>query len=388
MKKNPHSWRKNGKAIRLSILNLGAFILFCSAWSEKSLACTANNSVTTDIYTNTSWTSNAVINNTVWVHTGATLTISNCTLDFDDGVVLLVDVGGHLVVEGATLEHNSACGPGSWGGISASTSSSDPSLYIQDPGTHHWLPDVPNTSIPWIEIRDYISTGSAPVQSTISGAAIGVEINGQGIINANDATFIDNQIGIKLIGRFSDDNAKAAHNNQDPSADQIVNCIFRFTDLFPGTADYSQSEGIRIQNMPYMEIAGCTFENIDTKTYSGNPGRGTGAHTLSSNVMFHDQTTEPADASGCIQFKDQQCQFSFLSQGLLAEGNTVAIGDAKFNACNVGVNLATCDFPTVNNCHFSYSDLAAGSRFASTSGPNIGIYLENSSQYLISNNDM
>jgi len=125
------------------------------------------------INNNTTWNSNINIYEDIVITNNSTLTINNCTISLCDNVNIFVYPGSKLIINGSTLTNG--CNNAMWQGITVLGNPAQPLLTQRYQG--------------YIELKN---------GGRIENAICGITVTGGGIVEATDAHFINNTVGVKF----------------------------------------------------------------------------------------------------------------------------------------------------------------------------------------------
>ncbi|MEY4925647.1 MAG: hypothetical protein RI894_83, partial [Bacteroidota bacterium] len=149
---------------------------------------------TTNIATNTTWTTPQDIINNIVVKPGVTLTVTGTVVNLVNGATITVQPTGQVIANGATFTN--PCPTGKWGGF----------VLESYDATYNGRGNLTLNTV-------------GGVVNTISNATIGILVKGNGRIYASSGgLFLNNEIGIKIDNPY---NLHYVSSNM-----QITNCVF------------------------------------------------------------------------------------------------------------------------------------------------------------------
>lgn len=302
----------------------------------------------TDITQNTTFDEPKWFTHNIIVHSGSTLTITS-TIKFTTGTTIIVEKGGHLIVDGGILTTD--C-PDFWEGIELE---SDPDL-PQSPTSNQGYLTLQNGAIiekAYFGVKNYIpepDDEGLPFPSSYGG----------GIVWAEDASFINCAVAVSF-GQYPD----------YPSSSRFHDCSF-ITDRY-FFADQNPSCFVNMGNVKNLKFFKCTFDNQGPEYF-----RGRGIQAMNSTFYIDGLCT--VQQSPCPQENIDPSVFRNLDYGIYAlnTGTTdfFKVKNSEFLGNMRGIYASAVNFATITSNTFSVIgiDLA------------YGLYFENSTGYHIEDN--
>ncbi|GHV43384.1 hypothetical protein FACS1894180_2290 [Bacteroidia bacterium] len=225
----------NQSAVNIIPVNAGTGTITVHIYNQGRLMYTLTKNVTvnatglptltpitsTNISANTTWTGNYLLVGSVAVQSGTTLTITS-NIYCRHSAPIIVKPGGKLIINGATLTN--ACSEEFWQGIIVMGDTTKP---------------LNPTYQGYVEINN----------STIDYAACGITVNGGGIVNANNAHFVNNISGIKF---------NPITTVQSGTSGTFTNTTFEINGYFPYDLTDFQSH-LSMINSGNIDITNCNF---------------------------------------------------------------------------------------------------------------------------------
>jgi len=286
----------------------------------------------------TIWNTNRTVCGEVIILSGATLTITNCTVSFCPNVGITALTGGRLIINNATLTN--ATVNVRWNGVNVTGNSS---LY----------PGHPNQN------------GVQMDKGTIQNTNIGIDASSSAYVRVTESNFINNEIGVyfrPLYGPIG------------------VSGTFRQT-TFSVTSGYFGAPfntHIKAELSGTLQVRGCNFYGTNTLN-SSNLNRG--IEVLSTPLLV----TEYCFPGSAIEMPSGKCTnaapsfFMGLNHGIIAinTGTNPAL-DVKFSTFLN--NLYGVTVNAINNNVLWFND------FYSYSPSSYGAYITDATGYIIQEN--
>ncbi len=341
------------------------------------------------VYTMTSddlWNSDRNIYGTVVIPDGFTLTIADCTVRFADSEQVLhptriiVEAGGRLIVNNATLTSIDECPNSMWDGIQLRGDE------FANQGSGTFGLD-----------QGYLSLRSA----VISNARIGVNLAsvafippsnpklGQrsgGILLARDTRFNNNRYDVT----FSPYENFAGNDPTQilPNRSSFTRCTFETLGPLNVAALYPKDHVV-LSMVRGIQFKGCTFSNALVGTqYQFTSHQGTGIHSLNSSfVVKNDCSVLTQVGEPCPLESTTISSFANLHRGVLATtfdlSRTFSITDARFTRVNFGIRMEGVQDAAINRNRFDVAEPFVPGLL----GPTYGIYSDQCTGYSIQENN-
>ena len=334
------------------------------------------------------WTSSMFLTGDVIIKAGATLTITS-TIEFADNARIVIEQGGRLVLDGATLSGRtvpSVCtNTGMWGGIRV----------LGHPAVQHpSVTSVTNGSYP-VDEDDHgvviIKNGSV-----IRDAIVGVRNtdhawphdNFGGIIYAENSEFINCWKGMEFY-KFRP--SQLTPGAKDANVSRALNCTFTTDGLF-NNEELGPNAHITMWAVRGVIINHCTFQNLTPQLYSINR-RGIGIGTYDAGFSMNGAPTThwPNFPSGPGDW--DYGLFKNLHYGIRAEGFSdpfyqVRVFHQEFDNCWNGIDVYSSDFDVVRENKFTVpAMLTSGPLESGTTRP-YGIRVRESFGTVVSGNEI
>lgn len=346
------------------------------------------NDLVDGVYTlaaNDYWDTDRNIYGTIVVPDGFTLTIADCTIRFADTEQVLhptriiVEAGGSLVVNNATLTSVEGCPNSMWDGVQLRGDE----FASQGTGTAG------------LE-QGYMSLKN----STISNARIGVNLAsvdfippsnpklGQrsgGILLAYDSYFRNNRYDVT----FSPYENFVTNDPTQilPNRSLFTRCAFETTGPL-NVATLYPKDHVVLSMVRGIQFRGCTFSNALVGTqYQLTSHQGTGIHSLNSSfVVRNDCNVITQVGDPCPVESTTTSSFANLHRGVLATtfdlSRTFSITDADFDRVNFGIRMEGVQNAAINRNTFDVAEPFVPGLL----GPTYGIYSDQCTGYSIQEN--
>jgi hypothetical protein len=299
-------------------------------------------------------TQNTTFNQPKWfthnliVHSGSTLTITS-TIKFTTGTKIIVERGGHLIVDGGVLSTD--C-PDFWGGIELE---SDPDL-PQVPTSNQGFLTLQNGAViekAYFGVKNYIpdpDDQGLPFPSSYGG----------GIVWAEETTFINCAVAASF-GQYPD----------YPSSSKFHNCTFITDNYF--FHNQNPSCFVNMGNVSNIKFYKCTFDNQGPEFF-----RGRGIQAM--NSTFYIDALCSVQQSPCPKEYIEPSVFHNLDYGIYAlnTGTTdfFKVNHSEFLGNMHGIYASAVNFATVTSNTFSVIGIDEA----------YGLYFENSTGYHVEDN--
>ncbi|MCF8296700.1 MAG: hypothetical protein K9J13_04070 [Saprospiraceae bacterium] len=312
---------------------------------EANLPCFDESNAVTTLINNQSGdvtiNSNIKFSGNIDIYDNKTLTINNgAIVSMGANHKIIVQPGSRLIIDNATI--TSGCGS-YWTGIEVWGDKDEPQTYAYD-GTK-WMPEFQG---------EVIIRNGGTIRNSVDGImAIGKDyITGEfkwettgGIIKATDANFINNNNSI-WVGGYRSGNT---HNRS-----KIINCNFETNDLMlPGHTGYSFIGLCGINN---INITGNRFKNT---TQNSIDDRGIGIVSYDASINVRSLCTSLTIP--CSSYKPNT--FTGLNYGIKIFNSdpnvTTSIVDNDFINCYRGIYLENTSTAVVTNNDFEVPTYAS-----------------------------
>jgi hypothetical protein len=331
------------------------------------------------------WNSDIYVYGTIVIPNGSTLNIQNCIVRFADTKQLLhptriiVEAGGRLIVNNATLTSIDACPNSMWDGIQLRGDE----FAGQGSGT---------TGLD----QGYLSLKNA----TITNARIGVNLasvafnppvnpkigeRSGGILIAYDSRFINNvrDVTFSPYENF----ANNTPGQILPNRSTFIRCTFA-TEGPLNVASLYPKEHVVLSMVRGIQFRGCTFSNALVGTqYQLTSHQGTGIHSLNSSfVVRNDCSVLTQVGQPCPVENTTTSSFVNLHRGVLATtfdlSRTFSVTDARFDRVNFGIRMEGVQDAAINRNTFDVAEPFVPGLL----GPTYGIYSDQCTGYSIQEN--
>ena len=279
---------------------------------------------------NLTWDTDQVKHNNVYIASGGSLTIT-AKISFVGGTGLIVQEGGHLVVNGGIL--TSAC-VSLWNGVTVYGDPLQPISNLSCQGYAEFHNALVENAIAGVR-----TLGGAPDREIGGVQQIEEVYPAGGIIEAGNSTFRNNYIGV-LINPCS-----------GQKADQFCECSFEWSsELLPPY--YTPIALVKLNDVNYIRFQGCTFRT-DT---SFSPNQATGIGILGYNSRFFvDAHCRALGQYECTEWKFSE--FSNLDYGIKALAysptRTFRVDQANLSGNNTGIYASGVSTAQVTRSNFT-----------------------------------
>jgi hypothetical protein len=307
-----------------------------------------NSDNTIDITSNTTWNSSKTVKGKVTIKSGATLTISNTTVEFADSrrigirTGIVIETGGRLIVNNATLTSYQACDKAVWDGIEVQ---GNPALR-----------QSPTTNQGYVELNNSIVNNALNAISTRALLTDNINVNwlktGGGIVKTQNTTFTNNKRAFEFMAYLSSNVFGAPLND----ASSISKCNFFTTNDFGnGGSLKDPSPQITMWKTRNIVLTGNKFTNQRLGVAADKRGIAISAIDAAFRV---DQTCSgPATTSNPCPGPNVKSEFNDLFAGVIVTsgaGNaTFSVKNALFNNNLYGVRVGGAHFGTITNNTFN-----------------------------------
>ncbi|MBK8471806.1 MAG: T9SS type A sorting domain-containing protein [Sphingobacteriales bacterium] len=290
------------------------------------------------------WSLNNRINGIVKVGAGITLTIQHCTLEFmtpESGIV--VEKGGKLIVEHATLRGNECLG-NVWKGIEVQGNGEIAQVGLGDTDPNHGLLQLDHATIRNAKIGVLLrATPVPPPQVLLWG--------GGGKVDAQNSQFIDCSVGIEC------------RNQKFDNPSRINECQFLIDQGHSGTMRFPSigHVGIYAYGVHTIPVTDCRFENLNPSNFTMEQ-RGVGIVAKSSNFIV-----------GSTDSDEQGNEFVNLHKGIDAYSTNSLYGgmyiyNSQFDNVKRGITLNGCAMSEIAYNNFEVKIPGGYGVYALTSG--------------------
>ncbi|MBC8146617.1 MAG: hypothetical protein H8E98_01365, partial [Bacteroidetes bacterium] len=305
--------------------------------------------------------------NDIVIKNGATLTI-NCRLEMVPEAKIIVEKGGKLIIDGATITSARCGGPeyeGLWKGIYLEGDYSE----IQIPANKGYV-ELKNGAV--IENAE---VGITTMPLTFSG--VGKILGTGGIIQAEDATFRNCQYGIRMY----------PYQNYNYSGKKIRDLSFMKNSIFETTDDLIEPAikpvcFIDLTEVYNVDIVGNTFRNINPNCTNAND-RGNGIFSMDAKITINHICSSPTAPPPCTTFNTNK--FEGLKYGIYAMATQanipLSIKNSEFENNCYGVYLSGISSATVTSNKFN---VILDNTMLKTA---YGLYLDNCTGYTVEENE-
>ena len=281
--------------------------------------------------------------------------------------LIKVEAGAGLIINNDTLTND--CSQCFWGGIQA-VGNSSLSQYV--PGNQA-LVTIRNGSV----IKNAIN-GVSNWDSTNTHSG--------GMIQASNSYFVNNMLALDFEPF---ENQSQSNSNIYPDMSYLSNCTFRVDSNYKGGISNHPFIGMAMVHGVYgLRYWGCQFLNENQDSFKG---KGYGIYCMDGSVWL-----EPSCPGNVVLLNSSSCsnpirnRFECLSRGIYVDASmsldaASIIDQAVFDSCSIGVHVKTMNTVSVTRSSFlvgrgppivAFSDVGACNQ-------NIGIYMQNSSQFRI-----
>ena len=355
--------------------------LFVKVFSDcQSLANYDINDISDNIITafgNQTWDTNAKIIGKVLIPSGETLTISNCTIEFADSkrvnidTRIVVEPGGKLIINNATLTSLQSCEGSMWDGIEVQ---GDPNKR-QIPNSNQGYLSIINSNIS--NARNAVSTVGRNADLSINWSR-----TGGGIVRAMNCQFTNNYRSFEFM-KYLPVNIQGNPTND---LGGISNCTFTTDSNFgDGGTVINPYAHITMWNTRNIRIQGNKFENLRLNVPEIDRGIGLVTLDASFNILpfCNDSLLYLTSCPESNQFKNE---FNNLYTGIITSGTNHAsftIDRALFNNNLYGIRIEGAQFGEIirSDFHVPFSFVPGETKYA------FGIYANASSVTKIENNN-
>lgn len=374
--------------------------LFVKVFSDcQSLANYNINDISDNIITafgNQTWDTNAKIIGKVLIPSGETLTISNCTIEFADSkrvnidTRIVVEPGGKLIINNATLTSLQSCEGSMWDGIEVQ---GDPNKR-QIPNSNQGYLSIINSNIS--NARNAVSTVGRNADLSINWSR-----TGGGIVRAMNCQFTNNYRSFEFM-KYLPVNIQGNPTND---LGGISNCTFTTDNNFgDGGSFINPYAQITMWNTRNISILGNKFENLRLNV--SEIDRGIGIVAIDAAFAIKPGCNAPIiSASGCLEVNQIKNEFHNLYTGISSSGvngATFSVDNALFTNNLYGIRIEGAQFGEIIRSTFNvpfsavpgktkygfgiYADAASAIKIEgnvfdglyNTTGRSIGVYMNNS----------
>jgi hypothetical protein len=311
------------------------------------------------------WGGNQYIHGGIIIPNGVTLTLTNDTVHMPKNGKIIVEPGGHLIVNHSEITND--CGQCMWQGIEAVGQVS--------------LPQTPTSNQGWVTVQSGSTIQHAINAVTNTDPIVGYATNG-GIIQCSNSYFINNDTSASFFGY---DNWDWSIPRLNPNLSYFSNCVFENDNNYKGKSPMNFM--VLLENVEGINFFGCQY--LNRNMLGVNKGNGEGIHAYNAGFSV-------VPYYCCGRAYGYRSRFCGLSngvdiQGLNPWGLTAGINQADFDTITIGVDANAYNNVSVTNCTFKVG-LGNGTddSLHTLSLPgcyeNIGILTQNASQFRIQNN--
>ncbi len=311
--------------------------------------------VVVDFGNTLNWTTNKTFYKDVIIGENSTLNITGATVMMAGGAKIIVKPGARLNINNSTI--TSYCNS-FWSGIEI----------WSDVNATTQLCNTPNCLVGRVDITN--STISYADNAIVSDKP-GFYVHGGGVINANNARFLNNRRAI-VFAKFE---------NHNPSSGAVISNISSFKNCtFEIDANYLfDVKPPRDQMVSAWEVRGIKFLACDFKNTSTEILEVVGIYTHNANFTVSDICTSmsiPCTSSNPSTFTNLKSGVTATSSGL---DYTFVVDNAEFNDCRFGISVSAVDNATITNNTFNISNDFSYHRPTS-------IFLDVASQFIVEEN--
>ncbi len=308
-----------------------------------------------EITSNETWDFDTKLYKDLVVKNGATLTIK-CLVRFVKEAKVIVEPGGHLIIEGGHL--TKALFEDWWGGIYVSGNSNQP----QTTAAQGKITIINDGKISYA--RDAITN-------------IGVDANGGwiwgttgGIIDANEALFHNNRRDVQLLSYVPTGAKNEKYNASFIDCEFIRNGNYQIESMIPS---------VTMWNVAGVEIRGCQFRNENNPDWAYEGGA---IFTIEASYKVHENIS-----TGCT--------FNGYADAIRSEGDFSVAFPITVVGANFSGNIHSIYLDAVQNAKIAYNNIAVKANYNYTppvgkpfqSGA-YGIYMNCSNLFLLHDNDL
>lgn len=297
--------------------------------------CDTNNNVQNCIITSNDdilWQNNRIMMSNLIIESGGKLTLKNCWLHMPSDAAIIIQQGGQLIIDGASVTNK--CGA-MWLGIQVWGDSSE-SQGISN-GTYH---------------QGYLEMKNG---ATIENAVCAVDLwhpnywsTTGGIIYATDAVFRNNAMAVHIppyIAYFN------SGTERDYNA-LFDNCTFTIDENYLGTATFYKH--VDMNQVKGVKFLGCDFSVEANVTGVSENCLGIGAY--GAGFMVDSYCT--SNAAPCPDNQINHCTFNGFKKAVSSVSNgttarSYVIRDAIFTNNNIGVYSQNTGYATIVDNEFS-----------------------------------
>lgn len=318
-----------------------------------------NNPIT--INTDVTWSQNMDTYTDVYVNAGATLTIKDCEVRFPKNGSLIIQPGGKLIVDGATLTNRCDF----WAGIVVRGNPTELHPAIEDIYTGIYPVDGDDQGVIYLKNAAVIENAKVGI-STVAGYFLQ-----GGIVIANGTQFINNETSVNL-NPFDTGTPDA----DDDNISEFYNCDFIVNvDYFGEEFDHH----VALHDVDGVDFLGCRFTDIR----SGAPiNQSEGITSLDATYTVKNVPCPPG-GGGCPEPLPIESSFSNLFRGVEASNShylplNIEINGVNFSKNRRGILLSGIENSLIISNSFEIPDHPTSNSY--------GLYLESCMNYQVENN--
>ncbi|MBK9148229.1 MAG: T9SS type A sorting domain-containing protein [Flavobacteriales bacterium] len=295
------------------------------------------------------WNSDKNIVGTILIPDGITLTISNCTIRFADTEQLawptriVVERGGKLIVEDATLTSIDECPNSLWDGIELRGN-----YFAQQTQANQGYLDLNNSTIS--NARTGVFTARGDFNDPLG--AIIKESTG-GIVSAQDSRFLNN-IHDVVFRPFEN---RLSNGDVIPNVSIFKRCDFVTDGGIPVEGLYPNSH-VAMEGVRGIPFRGCSWRNTLLGQQLEMPyHQGAGISNNSSSFTVADDCASLVPlGTPCPPQDVTTSSFTNLHRGILAvtykTDRTFSVDNATFTGTNFGIRMEGAQDASITRCSF------------------------------------
>lgn len=316
----------------------------CQTLTNYDIKDISDNIIT--IVGNQTWNTNATVIGKVVIPDSTSLTISNCTIEFADSkrvnidTRIVVEPGGKLIINNATLTSLQSCEGSMWDGIEVQG----------DPNKRQ----IPNSNQGYLSIKNSIIANARNAVSTVGrneDFSINWSRTGGGIVTASNCQFTNNYRSFEFM-KYLPVNIQG---NPINDLGGISNCTFTTDNNFgDGGTFINPYAQITMWNTRNIRVQGNKFENLRLNVPEIDRGIGLVTLDASFNVLpfCNDSLLYLASCPENNQIKNE---FNNLYAGIITSGTNHAsftIDRALFNNNLYGIRIEGAQFGEIIRSDF------------------------------------
>ena len=323
------------------------------------------------LYTSATLTGNQYKTSSIYIKSGATLTLLSDTLHMPKNGAIYVEQGAHLVVNHAMLTNS--CDQCFWQGIIVKGNNNAPQNNPANQG--------------WVSITNGSTVQHAKTALTNIYTGWGYTLHSGAIIQATGSTFLNNH---QVLDYETYHNWNTAHTVLYPNRSYFANCTLSVDNNYKGAKTaWPFSRHVALVDMEGISFQGCNFLNRNTGPQDSLNGEG--IHALNAGFTcgaYCPSIYVPCTAPTPSRF----CGFTngISVAGAMGLSQTVSLYRTDFDSVSVGLYVSGYNNVSTTQCNFTVGH-AKGVVDANSPNflgcyQNIGIYTQNTQMFKIEGN--